>query len=161
MKFKLSAGGEIDILTRRELSETLREVARDWQVEASRGPRPIRWWGMGTVDSAGALSMGGEGADMATSGRWGPDPGFVWAVKRWNLRNIEDGKTISAWINDNNDSRSIRDGLTGYNDFGSDELVLLSADRLLFTGSGMTAGRVITVAGGAWELPATMMYRLM
>jgi hypothetical protein len=163
MKFKLSAGAEVDVLTEHELRKALKDYAQDWMVEARTGPKSVLWWGSGAVSATGTLSIGGASVDPNAGGRYGPDPSMVWSIKRWNVRGLANGDSLSAFINDAAAQRSIIDTVTGYNRFGSDELVIGGADKLLFTGTGLmtVAGTVITVSGSAWELPRTMLYRLM
>ncbi|SRR6266568_1344899 len=163
MKFKLNAGAEFDILTQDELAKSLKRFAQDWQVEAARGPKVVDWWGSGTVTAAGALTIGGATMDPA-SGHMGPDPSMIWSVKRWNVQSlVGNGDSLHAWVDVANPNRSIIDGVSGYNRFGSDELIVRGGSRILFTGATLATpvGTVVTVAGSAWELPATMMYRLM
>lgn len=161
MQVTLKAGATLDMLTQHEMRQTLKEISADWMRQASEGPRHILWSGQGTVDGGGLLSMGGTSADAEASGKWGPPLNMIWVVKRWNVQNLEAGKTVSAWINNASPNRSIMDGITGFNVLTSDCVVLTSAMRLLFTGSTMAASRVITVSGSAFELPASMMYRLL
>jgi hypothetical protein len=161
MEFKLEAGAKLDVVSEKELRQALKDFGQDWMVQASTGPRHVLWSGTGTVDTAGNISMGGEATDADKGGRWGPAANMIWSVKRWNAQNLEANKTLSAWINGATFNRTIIDAITGYNSFTSDVLILNSSQRLLFTGTGMTAGRIITIAGSAWELPASMMYRLM
>lgn len=160
MKFKFNAGAELDLLTKNEVEDALKAAARDWMVEARRGPKLIDWWGQGVVAADGTLSMGGEAAG-ADSGRWGPDVGLLWSVRRWNVRGLTGAEKLSAWIDVPTPQRSVIDGVTGSNVWGSDALVLRGGSRLLFTGTGLTVGEVITVGGMAWELPAAMMYKLL
>jgi hypothetical protein len=163
VKFKFNAGAEFDVLTQKELEHSLKAFGRDWMVELAKGPRTINFFGSGVISAAGTLSMGGESADPST-GRWGPDQGMVWAIKRWNVRGLTDTHdTLSAWNTVNTAGRSIIDGITGYNRFGSDELVLRGGESLMFTGTGLAtaAATKIYVSGAAWELPVTLMYKLM
>lgn len=158
-KFKLQAGMDLDLFTQKEMDDSLKRFSRDWMVEAAKGPRHVRWSARGTI-AAGILRIGGNDATV-DSGRLGPEAGMVWSVKRWNVQGLNVADTLHAYVNSDSPWNSIIDGITGYNRFGSDELVIMGNDRLLFTGTALVATGDIFVSGSAWELPATLMYRLL
>lgn len=84
---------------------------------------------------------------------------MVWSVKRLTVSALGNGKSVDIYINGIN--HLVVPGATGYNHFGSDEFVLLPGDKILVQGSGLTVGATIRITGSAWELPVTMMYRLL
>jgi hypothetical protein len=161
MKFKLTAGAELDLLTQAELDKALKNFARDWQVAAAAGPKSVDWWGTGTVDAAGGLTIGGDTANPV-SGRFGPDVSMIWSVKRCNVRGLTGADALSLYVGEATPQRSVKDGISAYERFGSNELVLRGGRKLLFVGTGLTtaANTVITISGSAWELPQIMMYQL-
>lgn len=160
-KFKMSAGAEFDILNKDELDASIGKLLEDWKVEAARGPKHVRFSGNATVAADNTLNIGGSANPL--SGRLGPDQSFVWSVKRWAIRGLYAGDSLSAYINNASPSALIKDGVTAYDRFGSDELVLVGGDLLLWSGAEMLTpvGTTVFVSGAAWELPATLTYRLL
>lgn len=162
-KIKLQAGAELDLLNKDELRHEMGRFLADWMVEAARGPRSVRFSALGAVTSAGTLTLGGNTSTL-TSGRLGPDESMVWSVKRWCISGlVGNGDTLSAYVNNDGPNSLIMSGVSGFNNFGSDSLVLQGGDRLLFTGAELltAAGTQVGVSGQAWELPATLMWRLL
>lgn len=156
MKFKIAAGAEIDLLTKPELDAAL----RSWGEEYIRGRRYRKINAQGTVAADGTVSIGGA-SDPA--GMMGPDEGFVWSVKRLIFSGIADGKFLDLWLNEPSASTLVESGITGTTldptrtqavRWGSNQLVLQAGERLLVTGSSLTAGATITVSGQTMEAPA-------
>lgn len=164
MKFKMSAGAEFDVLTQHELDKSLQQLMLDWRREVERGPKHIRFSANGVVTDNGALTIGGD-TQSETTGRLGPEQSMVWSVKRWAITGlaVNGGDSLTAYINTDQPNTLIKGDVTGYDRFGSDELVLNGGDRLLFVGSELiaTAGTRVFLSGAAWELPATLAYRLL
>lgn len=157
MKFKIAAGAEIDLLTRGEMSEVLRNWGEEW----IRGRRYRKVNGVGTVDGAGGLSIGGAGD---ASGELGPDEGFVWSVKRLIISGLSDGDVVTLFANEPSASTLIESGITSTTAdptrtqalrWGSNQVVLQAGERLLLTGASLTSGAVVTVAGQTMEAPAS------
>lgn len=155
MKFKITAGAEIDVLTKPELDSVL----RSWGEEFVRGRRYRKLSASGTVTAAGTVSIGGEDA----SGAMGPDAGFVWSVKRLIVSGFANGNLLTLWINEASPSTLIESGITGTTvdptraqalRWGSNQLVMEAGERLLITGTGLSAGAIITVTGQTLEAPA-------
>jgi len=162
-KVKLSAGNELDILNKDELSHALEAFRLDWQVEATIGPKVVRFGSNAVVTAAGGLSLGGNGASLV-SGRLGPAQSMVWSVKRVAVTGLKTpGDSLALYVNTDQPGNLVHPSVTGYLPFGSDQLVLMPDDTLLFTGAALLApaGSQIYVSGQAWELPVTMMYRLL
>lgn len=156
MKFKLQAGAEFDMLTPKEMREGLESFARDWMVEAAKGPRSIRFSSNGTVDAAGDLLIGGDsGVEV---GRVGPDQNMLWSVKRISFVGLADGETVSICIGGL--SHVVNPTAGVYSKFGSDELVLLPGDKLAIIGTSLTAAERVLMYGSAFEMPVQQMYRL-
>ena len=156
-KYKLTGGGEFETTTPEELSRALNDFGRDWVQEAAKGPRFIRFSAYATVDSAGVVEIGGL---LKPDDRTGPDQSLMWSVKRIAISNLEANKTVDMYINGQNFATLVKAGITGYEKFGSNELVLQPSERLYLTGSTMTAARSIYLSGAALELPASMAHRL-
>lgn len=162
MKAKLQAGVELDILSPEEFRDGMRGAFQDWVTQSMIGPKRIDIFGVGTVDSAGNLAIGGENADL-NQGNMGPDNGMVWSIKWLSTSGLKAGDTLSIYRGSNTASRFVRSDLSGYQSYGSDQLVLRGGIRLLITGATLAtpANTVVTVTGQAWELPQTMLYRLL
>lgn len=160
-KIRLSAGAEFDVLNQDELERTMTRVLRDWQLEAARGPKHVRFSAMATITSGGTVELGGNTTSL-TSGKLGPDPSMVWSVKRWCVSGLVfEGDELSAYINNAAPNTLVKQHVTGYDHFGSDSLVIMGGDALLFTGAGLISTGNVFVSGAAWELPASLAYQLL
>lgn len=157
MKFKIAAGAEIDLLTKEEMSDAL----RNWSEEFLRGRRYRKVNGTGTVTAAGDVSIGGPD----TGSEMGPDEGMVWSVKRLVISGLADGKHVTLWVNETSASTLVEPGIIGSTAdptrtpslrWGSNQLVLQAGERLLVTGSSLAAGGTVTVTGQALEAPSAL-----
>lgn len=160
MKVKISAGAEIDTLTKDEL----RGVLKDWMVETMRGAIPTRFDAWGTV-AANALTIDGQNG----SGQLGPEAGMFWYVTRLavvGLTNATD--PTSVYIN-NVASRNLLvpslsgvTGSVGYHEFQGAQCLLTGNDRLILASTGSIAATGnITFVGAAWELPIGLLWKLL
>jgi hypothetical protein len=162
VKAKITAGGEVDFLTKDELHHELGQF-RSWMQEAMRGPHPIRFDAFGTI-AAGAVVVDGQNG----SGRLGPEPGMVWLVTRVVVSGLTLATDPTSLYVNNTDPRHLVfptlsgvAGSTGYHEFPAGQIVLTSNDRLILASTGAVAatGNVF-LAGSAWELPAGMTWKL-
>ena len=164
MKVRLTAGAELDLLTEGEARNAFHAALTDWRVELARGPKHVRFSGNGLIDANGAVTIGGDTQSEST-GRLGPEQSLVWSVKRWTVSGlaVNGGDSLTAYINTDQPNTLIKGGITGYDHFGSDSLVLSGGDRLLFVGSSLiaAAGTRVFISGAAWELPASLAYQLL
>lgn len=160
MEFELKAGGRINLLTKAEASDAIRGALKDWQAEAVRGARSIRFASYNVI-AGGAVQIGGTDGFGAANGALGPEAGFVWSVKRLAFTGITGAETLNVYINTASPFELVRTGATSFERFGSDELVIVGPERLLITGSGLSLTGNVTVAGQAMELPIGMMWKLL
>lgn len=151
MKFKLSAGAEIDVLTRQELNDTL----RSWMAEVTRGARYRRRALQGVVSAAGTLALGDRGDDDT-----GPAEGFVWAVTRLATAGLTGTETVTAYVNEIADFQVVASQLVGTVSLSDNALVLAGGDRLLIGGTALTVGATITVTAQIKEVPSVMAWML-
>lgn len=78
MKFKIQAGGTIDVATRDEVRQEIVAASASWFTEVARGDRYRRFSAFSDTDAAGNLVIG----DRVSEGQLGPSQGFVWSVNR-------------------------------------------------------------------------------
>lgn len=78
MKFKIQAGGTIDVATRSEVREEIEAVKTSWFAEVAKGDRYRRISAFGDSDAFGNVVIG----DRSNDGQLGPAQGFVWSVNR-------------------------------------------------------------------------------
>lgn len=162
MKTKLEAGATLDLLSKDELIEGVARGYQNWISEATRGVVQRRFSGQGTI-AATNLSIGGA----ASPGRFGPEPGFVWSVRRLAAAGITLGTdSLAIYINDANPSSLVMPRAfdasagAGARFFDGNQLILVGGDNLLFTGTGLNATGIVTITGMALELPVSLLYRL-
>lgn len=165
METKLAAGQTINTLTKDEFKDAMDTVTRDWFNQVSRGDRYRRFSGEGTV-AAGLLEIGGP---SALDANLGPKDGFVWAVQRIAVKGLTtyagdpsaaSTEPVALFLNDTGPSSLVHPQITGYQAFGSYELILYPGDTLLVTGQSLTHTGIITLTGMAREVPLPLAWRL-
>lgn len=156
MKTKIQAGATLDLINKDEMRDVLQTVTKDWFNQVGRGDRYRRFSAWGDI-SGGAVTIGGaEQLDHTL----GPAEGFVWAVQRIGIHNLDSADSLALYINDDGPSALVHPGITTYQDFGQTQLVLYPGDTLLLTGSSLTDTGIVTVTGQARELPMPLAWRL-
>lgn len=155
---KITAGGSIDTLNKRELDAVLTKVLTSWRQEVGRGIGSRRFSRQGTVDATGALTIGGT--DQNTEGN-GPDTNMVWSVNRLAVANAGPSPVLNLYLNSPDPSAIVRPNLPVYANFGTSELILEPGDALLVTGSALTPGAVVTMTGQTWEVPRPLLWKLL
>jgi hypothetical protein len=158
VKFKLTAGAELDLPNQDEMRSAISGALRDWSVEAAKGPDPILWSGAGVVNMAGDLYIGGA---TSAEDRMGPEASLAWIVTRFNVSGLAAGETVSAYINTDSPRWSILGGISGYAEFQCPTLVLKPNQRIYVVGHGLTGGEAVYVSGAALQLPVTQLYKLL
>lgn len=148
-KFRLSAGQEIDILTKGEVAEVL----RSWQNELTRGARVRNYSIQGTADGAGNLIMG--------TNQDGPEPGMVWGITRFSVV----GSTIPAAglaVYRNEVTRSAVLIANLQRDLFPDArgCMVMGGDSLRIAGAGLVPTDQVTVTMSIREVPALMAWSL-
>jgi hypothetical protein len=149
MEFEIKAGGKLDLLTKAEAREAFTEA----MVELYRGVRFVTRAAQGTVTGAGALSIVDE--------TFGPESGFVWSVSRVSAL-LTTNQTVTLSKNEAAPSNFV--GLVlaspGFAVFDSRALVLNPLEKLVITGTGLTAAQVVAVTIAAVEIPQQLAWQL-
>lgn len=151
MKVRLTAGAELDMLTRDELASVL----QSWRTELTRGVRTRRVSIAGAVDAAGNLLMG-DGGD-------GPNESLAWAVTRIS---VAPGPVLplgglQVFANDTSSAGGLLiAALTGDVFPGDRGLVLMPGDSLRITGSGLVAATQVMVTAQVKEVPVQQVWSL-
>jgi hypothetical protein len=152
-KQKLTAGKDIDILTAGEV----RSLLREWQVDVSKGLRPVLFNASGTASAGGAIELGGP--VTLTGGQLGPLPAFWWAVTRLAVRvNGAAAGAFSVGIGATH-VRDVPVAANGFASFGAQELLVGNASTLTVGLAGAAASAVVQVTGAAVEIPQALLWR--
>lgn len=160
-KIKLKAGAFIDTLTQPEIDQSLTKFLTSWRREVARGDSYRTFSRQGTADASGLLSIGGSDSSWGL----GPDESMMWAVLRVCVTGLAGTPVLRMFRNSADASQIVRGNFTVANndashEFGGPGCVLNPGGVLLLTGSGITAGTVVTLTGEAREIPAAMAWRL-
>lgn len=158
---KIQAGKFIDTVTKHELHEALGDHLRSWVAETAIGGKFTRFSLAGTV-AAGVISLGGHvGATFL-----GPNPGFVWDVRRIRLSGLTAADVVSVYVNDTSAANLVQ-STTDLGDSPTNryfkwdrDVVLYPGDTLKIYGTGIAATGTITVSGQALELPIGLAWKL-
>jgi hypothetical protein len=158
-KFKISAGAEIDVLTKDELASTLDMLTRSWMAETTRGKRFRRFMGSAPV-VAGAVSLV-DNVDNIT----GPGAAMMWQVKSLAVVGLAASDAVDVYINGSDAVASlvrpaVGGGLITRVAFSDTELVLGPNDTLTLSGSALTSLGPITLFGRCAEIPRELAYKL-
>lgn len=154
MKFKIQAGGTIDVATRSEVREEIEAVKSSWFAEVAKGGRFVRF----SVEQdpvAGGLLLG----EYANE-RIGPRDGFVWSLKRLALTGYDPTTdALRLYAGSVSDSATIVPKLDAFHTFADNAVVLYPGDRLVIAGT-LTGIQRVWVTGQAEELPLSLAWRL-
>lgn len=155
-KAKLSAGAEIETISKSEMHEALHAANKSWFQEIARGDTYRRVSSDDTI-AAGAITIGG--ADQREL--IGPKEGFVWSVKRITYKLSVGTERLGLYINDQSNRNAVNEALPFYYGFGSDELVLYGGESLLLTNTtALTSVGQVVVSMQVRELPQQLAWRL-
>lgn len=161
---KLVAGAKLNTLTEPELDRALSKMLTSWRNEVRRGVTFRRFIKDGVVDGTGALVIGGA---ASSEPGFGPQESMVWGVTRVNIANLVNGGTpiVRLYRNDVSDGTMVKGDWTVVNNatsthFGTPGIILRPGDALLVTGTGLTIGTTVTVAGDAIEVPFNLAWQL-
>lgn len=157
MKFKIQAGAEIDVATKKEVRDEIEAARTSWIGEVARGDRFRRFSAYAYSDAAGTVAVGQTGQYI------GPAEGFVWSVTRFAVTSGYDPATQVLSLTLGSDATTgsavIIPDLGTYNDLSGNQLVLYPGDRLYVVGTVAASSRV-WVTGQARELPISLAWRL-
>lgn len=96
MEFQIQAGGKIDILTKKELAESLDNHTKQFNALLSEGVEFFRnSYSMGTIPSQGT-SNGYAGGIYELGG---PEPGFIWSVKNISFMGLNSVNPTHLFLN--------------------------------------------------------------
>ena len=148
MKFKINAGAEIEVPSRKEIQEIVdRSNQSAWEQ-----------WTTGLVYRSfiapGFTLNNGVFVPFA-----GPEPGLTWSVKRISVP-IATGVTLELHMNDGNDSTFIDNIVRGANRFGSESLVVKPGNQLGFYIPAGGPVNVTAVNMSFAEIPMDQEYKL-
>ncbi len=159
MKFKMTAVGEIDVLTQHELRESL----AGWMAEITRGVR-YRQFSAGANVAGGVWTIGGTSADN-NQDTLGPRPGMLWAITGIAVSGngvIPGTDLFSVYTNEVSPSTLVVGGLTRGQMFDIPPFVLNGGDQIALAGVGTgVAGIDVTVSGRAVEVPDQLGWQLL
>lgn len=157
MRVKIQAGAELDMLNESELRKALAEFGASWRAEAAMGIKFPRFTVQGTI-VGGSLDIGGE---ATTGDLLGPDPGFVWDVRRVRITGLNTADVVSMYINDPNPSQLVADtsDVTKRLFLFSEHVILTPGDALRFVGTGLVATGPVTISGQVREAPVSLAWR--
>lgn len=157
-KQKITANGELDILTMGEV----RSLMREWKVDVAKGLRPISFSATGVVRGDGTWSLGG--AVQLLGGQLGPLAAFWWAVDRVQIRvngtplatafSVYQGSESSLTV-----VRDVQASAAGYTAFTNRGLMLSGGDTMVLAGTGAAPAGQLTVSGAAIEIPQALLWR--
>lgn len=159
MRAKLTAGAEIDFLTRDEIKTELSPILA-YLTEMQRGVKPLRFNASAQVAGGGIL-IGDSGSP---SDQISPKAGYIWAVTRLTIGGIATNENVGVYINAVGQG-NIVDTVPGQTlrRFGGNSLILLPEDRLIISatsGIAEPAGTNVYALGAALEVPREMAWKL-
>jgi hypothetical protein len=156
-KVKIEAGATFETISQAEM----REVLADWLDEVRRGVRYVRRAMAGVVDGTGALALGS--GISAVGDDMGPDGSFLWAVNRIAVHGLTANQKVSIFANavSPGSFQCFVQEAAGHAIFPGPGLILNASERLLATGTGLTAGAAVAVAIQAIELPIQLAWQLL
>jgi hypothetical protein len=158
MKVKIQAGAELDLLSPKEFNDGLTAAMKSWQGELARGGvfRDIQLSGI--VNAAGAVEIGGPSVAQGI----GPDPGFMWSIRRLYVQGLADGDAVTVYRNNTQPRDAVRPipFAAPYAGFHPNEFVLKAGDKLVIAGVSLTVAAEIIVTGAAKEVPEFMSWAM-
>lgn len=154
MKFKLTGGAELDLLTKAEVAEVL----AGWMAEVSRGIKFRKFSASGVVN-AGTFAVGVNSAE-----HMGPSAGMVWSVTRIAVSGsglVLGTDLWGAYANAASAASLIEGGLLRGRTWDPAVTVLNPNDTLVVAGVATGAGTDVTVSGAAIEIPVQLAWQLL
>ncbi len=160
MKIKLDFGTEIDILTQKELDESL---ARANDAAARAFLRGAQLKGIPRLigpASSGSLLLGQEGDTV------GPRQGFVWSIMRLAVNGLTAGASpdiVNLYFGSSNNPAEWQfNGNNWAYTWGRGQFPVLPGQTLVLANVGTFAStETIIMTGTIWELPAEMAGKLL
>lgn len=153
---KIAPGQVIETVTPAELVHELDKYTANWFQEKARGVTTFRTVATDTVAN-NAVTIPGPNEDVI-----GPNPGFTWIVLALRAFGLATGDTLTVYRNSAN-PQNFLGTVTFANPviyFGSKSLILKGDEKLILTGSSLTATGDITVNGEGLECAEPDLYKL-
>jgi hypothetical protein len=152
-KVRLSAGAEIDLLTKGELDDSLKDAAdAEWTARA-RGIKPIRVMGnTGSLSSTTVFAVAG------------PQQGYIWALRGLGLI-LSGAQTAQAYVTGDNGTTLPKNGLVAsfasgtnlYTDWSGVQAYLNGGEYLAIGAGGSVSAAFILYA---LEVPAELTWKV-
>lgn len=149
MRFKLTAGMDIDLLTKAEVAE----VFQAWRAELARGAH------FRHISERAELAGGNYSREI------GPPEGFVWSITQ--LAIAGGGINLAADTftvyrgGDTNPSRLLASGISRSRDWDVGVMVATGPVPFIVTGAGTGTGTDVWVNGSAVEVPDELAWMLL
>lgn len=156
MKTVIAPGAVIETTSPEENRRQLNEVVRQQFAEAARGITTFRFDHTDTV-AAGVIKLPSAGEQEE-----GPRNGFVWQLGSVRAQGLATGDTLSIWRN-STDPRNFIGQVTAANPvFTFQKLTFFKGgEKIIVTGSGLTATGDITINGEGLEAGELDLYKLL
>lgn len=151
MEFEIQAGVKVDLASPADVRQIVGSELAGWRAEIARGTRYRHPGFPAVANGAGVLNVGPEAG-------LGPGEGFVWSVTRIMVSGITAAQVVTAYINDTSPILAVAP-LTATIPYvfpGERGCVLGGGDRLVFAGTGLTAGGAYGIALEVTELPVQL-----
>jgi hypothetical protein len=153
-RFPLVHGSHIETLTQDELKHHLDQQTVGYFQEMARGLSTFRFDSFATV--------AGASVTLPASGALGPELGFAWSVQRITADNLGAADVLHVYRNVATPG-NLLGTITAGQSFhaGSKGAILRSDERLVITGTALTATGDITVNGEGLEVPELSLYKIL
>lgn len=160
MRTEIRGGAVLDAASPDEVKQAIDQGNADWFRERARGVSTWRYESEPETVAGGAVKIPGGG-----SLKCGPNPGFAIVVTTLRALGLASGDVLSVYRNSVSSvpvaqfvmpAAGTLDVLTT----GSKSLILLSDERLIFQGTGLTAVGDIQVSADGIECPAPDIWKL-
>lgn len=156
MKTVIAPGNVIETMTSQEAGAHLDRAVRQLFQEQARGLTTFRFGEASAVDGSGGVTVPGLGEDPI-----GPRPGFAWRVEAVRGQGLADGDVVSVYRNSVHDSNFIEQLTAAAPAVKLGKGCVLHGDeKLIFTGSSLTATGDVTVSGEGFEVGEPDLYKL-
>lgn len=157
--FKLKANADVDLINKDELHEVFAHhvgQVQHWFQEMARGFSTARFYADG-VPATGVISMPSPGQETV-----GPNEGFAWSVQRVSAFGLGTSDVLNIFRNDTSAANYIG-SMTVNNPYhpGEKGFIIRSGERLIFTGTDLTATADIVVNGEALEVSELDLYKVL
>jgi hypothetical protein len=153
MEVEIKAGAKFDMPTAKEI----RDMLAGWQAELARNVRLRHVGTLGAATAGGVLTIGPDAG-------LGPNDGFMWEVTRVMVSGLTAAQTVAGFINDTSGLLAcgvFAAGAASQIIYGQRGLILQGNDRLIFSGTGLTASGPYPVALQVTELPVQLAPRFL